>query len=219
VFLRSAGTLILAVSIITWAALYYPHGPQTVAPLSRQQEQLQSQLDRLPPGDPRRPEATAGLAQLQREIQGQYQRQSILGRLGRLLEPAVRPLGWDWHIGCAVLASFPAREIIVATLGVVYNLGKDVDVTSPHDSTRLRERLRSATWDGTETPVFNVPVALSIMVFFALCAQCAPTLAVMKRETNSWRWPAFTFAYMTTLAYLGALITYQLGTWIGAHCG
>jgi ferrous iron transport protein B len=209
----------LAVSIIIWAALYYPHHPQAVAPLEKQQKLLQSQLDRLAPDDPGRQQSAAQLAQLQRDIEGEYQRQSVLGRLGRLLEPVVRPLGWDWHIGCAVLASFPAREIVVATLGVVYNVGKDLDAASPHDSIRLRARLRSATWDGTATPVFNVPVALSIMVFFALCAQCAPTLAVMKRETNSWRWPAFTFAYMTTLAYFGALITYQLGMWIATHYG
>ena len=76
------------------------------------------------------------------------------------------------------------------------------------------EKLRRATWDGTERPVFNVPVALSIMVFFALCAQCTATLAVIRSETNSWRWPVFTFAYMTTLAYFGALITYQFGMWI-----
>ena len=75
----------------------------------------------------------------------------------------------------------------------------------------MQTQLRNATWDGTDEPVFNVPVALSLMVFFALCAECAATLAVIKRETNSWRWPMFTFAYMTTLAYLGALATYQIG--------
>ena len=76
---------------------------------------------------------------------------------------------------------------------------------------RLQQQLRSARWDETDRPVYNLPVALSIMVFFALCAQCAATLAVIRRETNSWRWPAFTFAYMTVLAYVGALITYQIG--------
>ena len=74
-----------------------------------------------------------------------------------------------------------------------------------------REQMRAATWDGTDTPVYNIPVALSIMVFFALCAQCAATLAVIRRETNSWRWPLFTFAYMTGLAYVAAFVTYQVG--------
>ena len=106
-----------------------------------------------------------------------------------------------------MVASFPAREVVIGTLGVIYNLGADLD----EQSKPLQEKLRLATWPGTDRPVFNVPVALSIMVFFALCAQCAATLAVMRRETNSWRWPAFTFVYMTVLAYVGALATYQVG--------
>ena len=78
----------------------------------------------------------------------------------------------------------------------------------------LGARLQQAVWDGTDRPVFTLPAALSLMVFFALCAQCAATLAVIRRETNSWRWPVFAFTYMTGLAYVGALITYQLGTWL-----
>ena len=132
----------------------------------------------------------------------------MLGQAGQFVEPAVRPLGWDWKIGCAAIASFPAREVVIATLGVIYNLGEDED----EQSETLRETLRSATWEGTDRKVFNIPVALSIMVFFALCAQCSSTLAVIKRETNSWRWPAFTFAYMTGLAYVAALLTYQIGS-------
>jgi ferrous iron transport protein B len=135
--------------------------------------------------------------------------------LGRVIEPAVKPLGWDWRIGCAVMASLPAREIVVATLGVMYNLGGNVDLKSEAGYTALQTRLRTVVWEGTDKPVYNIPVALSIMVFFALCVQCAPTLAVIRRETNSWRWPAFVFTYMTALAYVGALITYQVGMWIG----
>jgi ferrous iron transport protein B len=86
-----------------------------------------------------------------------------------------------------------------------------VDPGSEGDQHRLEAQLRAARWDDTGKPVYNLPVALSIMVFFALCAQCAATLAVIRRETNSWRWPAFTFVYMTTLAYVGALLTYQIG--------
>ena len=127
------------------------------------------------------------------------------------IAPLVRPLGWDWRIGCAVIASFPAREVVIGTLGVIYQLGSDQDVASPS----LRETLRTATWPGSQRRVFNVPVALSIMVFFALCAECAATLAVIRRETNSWRWPVFTFVYMTALAYLGGLITYQVGMLFG----
>jgi len=216
VFLHTAGTIILAVSVLVWASLYFPHNADLVeAPFRGEKERLEAELTELPPTDARR-EALAGqVAQLDREIDGAYQRQSFLGRAGRLVEPVFRPLGWDWRISCAVIASFPAREVVVATLGVVYNLGDEVDSESEEGFTQFRARLDSATWDGTDRKVFNVPVALSIMVFFALCAQCAATLAVIRRETNTWRWPAFTFAYMTTLAYLGALVTYQVGTWIG----
>jgi ferrous iron transport protein B len=99
----------------------------------------------------------------------------------------------------------------MGVLGVIYQLGPEVDVGSGEDQSRLQQQLRAARWDDTGEPVYNLPVALSIMVFFALCAQCAATLAVIRRETNSWRWPVFTFAYMTGLAYLGALLTYQIG--------
>ncbi len=215
-FIRCAGTMILAVSILVWAAMYYPHRADVVeAPFRAEKQQLEAKLAALGPEAAGREEVAAKLAQLNHEILGAYQRQSFLGRLGRLIEPAVKPLGWDWKIGCAVIASFPAREVVVATLGVIYNLGEDVDLETEEETTQLHARLRNATRNGTDERVFNVPVALSIMVFFALCAQCAATLAVIKRETNSWRWPAFTFTYMTTLAYLGALITYQVGMWIG----
>lgn len=100
----------------------------------------------------------------------------------------------------------------MGVLGVIYNLGHELDVKDQSEQSRLIERLRAAKWDGNGAPVYNVPVALSIMVFFALCAQCASTLAVIRRETNSFAWPVFTFVYMTALAYLGALATYQIGS-------
>ncbi|MBN2580590.1 MAG: ferrous iron transporter B [Pirellulales bacterium] len=209
IFLHTAGTLILAVSILVWAGLYYPHHSDAVAPLIQERQQLQQQVKQLAGNDSARSNAEVRLREIAREIDGVHQRHSILGRLGHFLEPAVRPLGWDWRIGCAVIASLPAREVVVATMGVMYNAGED------EDNRALKERLRDVTWEGSGKPVFSIPTALSIMVFFALCAQCGATLAVMRRETNSWRWPAFTFAYMTVLAYLGALATYQVGTWLG----
>jgi ferrous iron transport protein B len=174
VFVRFAGTMILAVSILLWAAMYYPHDREAA-----------------------------------------YPRQSYLARFGRLIEPVFRPLGWDWRIGSAVIASFPAREIVVATLGVVFNAGGEADTKAQDDAPRLSAHLRAATWEDSGKPLFGVPVALSILVFYALCAQCTATLAAIRRETNSWRWPAFAFAYMTSLAYLAALVTYQVGTWLG----
>src|SRR5262249_38735677 len=140
------------------------------------------------------------------QLHGEWKRQSYLGRLGRTVEPLLRPLGWDWRIGMAAIASFPAREVVVGTLGIIYNQGKvDSDeLREPESSaaTNLGQALKNATWDDRPNqPVFGVPVALSLMVFFALCCQCASTLAVIRRETNSWRWPAFTFGYMTAMAY------------------
>jgi ferrous iron transport protein B len=213
-FLRCAGTLILAVSILVWGGLYFPHDPGLVAPLVKESQALKANLDKLDAHDPLRAQTTARLAQLDHNIEATYQRNSFLGRLGRGIEPAVKPLGWDWRIGCAVISSLPAREVVVATLGVMYNISAKHGEEAEADFAALQKRLRSATWDGTDKLVYNMPVALSIMVFFALCAQCAATLAVMRRETNSWRWPALAFTYMTALAYVGALITYQLGMWI-----
>ena len=145
------------------------------------------------------------LRDLNREEAGELLRQSLLGRSGAWIEPIVKPLGWDWRIGTAAVASVPAREVVIATLGTIYNLGAEHD----ERSVGLRERLKAATWpDGR--PVFNMAVALSIMVFFSLCCQCGATLAAIKRETKSWLWPCFTFTYMTVLAYVAALITYQV---------
>jgi ferrous iron transport protein B len=210
-FFRCAGTLILAISILTWAAVYYPHNPPAVAALRAERAKLETQLNRLPAGAATEV-GRAELRRLERQIVTESQRQSWLGRAGRLIEPVVRPLGWDWRIGCAVIASFPAREVVVASLGVIFSEGVPLN---PEADQGLQTALRSAVWEGTERPLFSTAVALSIMVFFALCAQCVATLAMIRRETNSWRWPAFTFAYMTLLAYAGALATYQLSSWIG----
>jgi len=136
---------------------------------------------------------------------------SYLGRVGHAIEPAVEPLGWDWRIGMAAIASIPAREVVIASMGTIFNLGElDEDDPAP-----LREVLRRAERpDGTK--LFTLATGLSVMVFFALCAQCAATLAIMRRETNSWRWPAASFVYMTVLAYVAAFVTYQVATMLGA---
>jgi ferrous iron transport protein B len=211
-FISQAGTLILAVSIVVWAASYYPHDAGTVeAPYRGQQAEIAAELAAPGLSAEKQDELATRAAEIDHQIAADYQRQSILGRFGQWVEPAVRPLGWDWRIGCAVIASFPAREVVMGALGVIYHLGSDLDVGEESDQNRLIDRLRAARHDGTDEPVFTVPVALSLMVFFALCAQCASTLAVIRRETNSWLWPLFTFTYMTTLAYVAALLTYQIG--------
>ncbi len=198
-FVRRAGTIILAVSVIVWAASYFPHDRASV------EGPYQARLSQWG-ADPERED---DLAELHRKIAGEYKRRSYLGRAGKFIEPAVRPLGWDWRIGCAAIAAFPAREQVVATLGILFDVGESPD--DEESQSRLRTVLKSATWPGTGRPLFNIPVAFSLMVFFALCAQCFATLAVIKRETHSWIWPVFTFTYMTVLAYVAALATYQVG--------
>lgn len=195
-FLERAGTLILAATIVMWALAYFPRSETIAAHYEAERERLVGAPEEV-------------LNNLSSQEAGDMLKQSFLGRMGHALEPVVEPLGWDWRIGMAALASFPAREVIVAVLGTIYSLG-EVD----EESTSLRDALRSATWsDGRK--VFNIPVALSIMVFFALCAQCVSTLAVIQRETGAWRWPVLTFVYMTVLAYIGAFVTYRLGMALG----
>ncbi|GIX04900.1 MAG: ferrous iron transport protein B [Planctomycetaceae bacterium] len=231
-FLARAGSLIFFTNVLVWAASYFPADHHALdhlqASLERQQHEWSQQLAE-------REELTARgeqralssdeqqrLAHLRQVLQpydlALEKRQqlaqealtaSYLGRSGQALEPFVRPLGWDWRIGVGVLASFPAREVIISTLGTIYSLGQDVDA----ESSGLKAALQQATWpDGR--PVFTLPVALSIMVFFALCMQCVSTLMVIYRETNHVGWSIFTFVYMTALAYGGAWLTTTLGTWL-----
>ncbi|MBS0210924.1 MAG: ferrous iron transport protein B [Planctomycetes bacterium] len=208
-FVQGAGTMILAVSVVIWAMLYFPHSAEVGEPYQSQIAVLEAKLPAVPEAE--RGAIEEQISALNVERASAYRKQSYLGRIGHLIEPAVRPLGWDWRIGCAAIASLPAREVVVATLGIIYSVGEDVDLDNEADRGRLVEALHRATWDDTDRPVFNVPVALSIMVFFSLCAQCWSTLMVIKRETNSWGWPALTFGYMTTLAYVASLVTYQVG--------
>ena len=199
-FVTRAGTLIFATTVVVWAAAYFP-GDHSQA------DRMQAEIEQIESSD--KVDDQKRLDQLQREsnvLKGELIELSALGQFGHAIEPAVKPLGWDWRIGVGAIASFPAREVIIATLGTIYSLGGDVD----EESKGLRGALANSKWpDGR--PVYTTPVALSLMVFFALCAQCAATLMVIKRETNSWRWPIFTFVYMTALAYVAALLTYQVG--------
>jgi ferrous iron transport protein B len=204
-FVRRAGTLILASTIVIWALQYYPRSEEVSREFGPQIAALEAQLGAQDEGSLR--EQIEDLSHRQAAAQ---QAASALGCIGRWIEPAVVPLGWDWRIGMAAVASFPARELVVSALGTIFSAGGDVDAEDLEGSARLQGALSAATWsDGR--PLFTLPVALSIMVFFALCCQCAATLAVIKRETNSWGWPIFTFGYMTGLAYLAALVVYQIG--------
>lgn len=190
-FVARAGSVILAVNMIVWALGYFPRSAETRAEVERQ---------RVVTGWDERT--------FQSELAGAYLRESYLGQLGRAIEPALRPMGWDWRIGVGVLASFPAREVIIATLGTLLNLGGDGDEGSP----ALREAVQQMKREDTGEPLFSLPVALSLMVFFALCAQCSATLVVLGREMGSWVWPVVSFLGMTSLAYLAAWGTYAVAS-------
>lgn len=205
-FVYRAGTLILAVSILVWAIGYFPRSEAVLVKYEPELARLQTEMDALPAG-PAKDSLKETAEKLEHQMNGELLERSFLGQGGKIIEPIVRPLGWDWRIGCAVIASFPAREVVIGTMGVIYQLGEDQD----EESKSLPEALQNATWAGTDKKVFNLPVALSIMVFFALCAQCSSTLVAIRRETGDWRWALFTFVYMTSAAYVGALITYQVG--------
>jgi ferrous iron transport protein B len=195
-FLTEAGTVILACTIVLWALLTFP----------REQPQARDYDAAI---------ASAGddeeaVAALENARSGERLRNSYGGRLGHAIEPVIAPLGFDWKIGVGLIGAFAAREVFVATMGVVYSAGAEVD----EESTTLRERMRAETrQDGR--PVYSPLVGLSLMVFFALACQCMSTLAVVKRETGGYRWPAFMLVYMTALAWVASFIVYQGGRLLG----
>jgi len=205
-FIKKAGTVILAISIILWMLSTYPKSqpPLELVEMVRTAHNLESQ----------------GQTQLAATMQKQANRaisrhalsNSAAGRIGRFIEPVIRPLGFDWRIGVGVISSFAAREVIVSTLSVVYGVGRDVADESPqtfYDTLRTAQRS-----DGS--PVFTTATCVSLLVFYVLAMQCLPTQVVTKRETNSWRWPIFQLVYMTSLAYFASFIAYQMtSVWVG----
>jgi ferrous iron transport protein B len=179
VFVTTAGTTILVMSVIIWAAGYFPR--YQVAPGTKPETAARIQLEH-----------------------------SVLGTFGKAIEPAFKPLGFDWRISTAILSAFPARETVVPSMGILFSLGKDDDKLDE----KLGKKLTEATWpDGK--PLFTPWTAVGLMVFFALCAQCFSTLATVRRETNSRKWPWVMFIYMTVFAYLGALIVHTLAVICG----
>jgi ferrous iron transport protein B len=171
-FVKRAGTIILAVTIVLWAA------------------------DRFPKNDD---------PHLQRE-------QSIAGRLGKAIEPAIAPLGFDWKIGIGLIASFAAREVFVSAMAITYDAGDSGDEAS--QQLMLRQRFREAKRaDGT--PAFTTLTFLSLLVFYVFAMQCVSTTAIVRRETNSWKWPLFQIAYMTATAWIAAFMVYQGGRLLG----
>jgi len=174
IFLRRAGTVILALSIVLWALATFPK-----------------------PSDPHTTKAEAIS-------------QSYAGRMGHFIEPAIRPLGYDWKIGIGLIGSFAAREVFVGTMAIVYNIEGDVE----KDTASLRDTMRAEKRDDG-SPVFTPLVCVSLMVFYVLAMQCISTVVIVRRETNSWRWPLFQIAYMTVLAWMGAFVVFQGGHLLG----
>jgi ferrous iron transport protein B len=171
-FLRRAGSIILAVSIVLWFLLHFPRA--------------ETPPD-LPPGEA----ARHALAW------------SAAGRLGHAIEPLIAPLGFDWKIGVGLVGSLAAREVIVATLAQIHAASQD-------DETSLREALRADRDPRTGRPIFTPATVASLLVFFVFALQCMSTLAVMRRETNSWRWPAFAFGYLLALAWGASFVTHRI---------
>jgi ferrous iron transport protein B len=194
-FLKRAGTVILAISIILWALATFPRLEQpTAVSNGSAQEEVEVSAEASPEVD----------------RHGEQLRQSFAGRGGRFLEPLIKPLGFDWKMGVALISSFAARETLVSTLSIIYNVGEDEEAESGSLITAVREAKKD---DGS--PAWTPLVALSMMVFFVLAMQCMSTVAIVRRETNSWRWPLFMVAYMTVLAYIASFITYQGGRLLG----
>jgi ferrous iron transport protein B len=194
-FLREAGTVILACSIALWALLYFPRDLPKDAP------DYAALVQQAPTPELR--------AEVLAQEQAAHLENSFGGRLGHALEPAIAPLGFDWKIGIGLIGAFAAREVFVSTLGIVYAVGSDADERSEP----LRKALRGAKHDGKRA--YTPLVGLSLMVFFALAMQCMSTLAVVRRETRSLRWPAFLFGYMTVLAWVASFAVFQLGRLLG----
>jgi ferrous iron transport protein B len=205
IFVKQAGTIILAISLILWALAHYPKSspPAAAVSMSEQAAQLEKAGDAKQSGEM---QAAADRLTAQSALQN-----SFAGQLGHFIEPVIAPLGYDWQIGIGIISSFAAREVIVSTLAIVYGVGDDVaekDNNSLYDSLRRAKRT-----DGTA--IFNTATCASLLVFYILAAQCLSTTAVVKRETNSWKWPLFQIAYMTGMAYIAALLVYQTLKYFG----
>jgi ferrous iron transport protein B len=190
-FVWEAGKIIIAISIILWVLATY--GP----PVAMQQ--AEADAIELYQRQPDVAESEAALV-ASKQLEASY-----IGHIGHFIEPAIRPLGYDWKIGIALITSFAAREVFVSTMATIYSVG-DADGTEGS----LLDKLRNEKNPQTGELVFSTATSFSLLVFYLFAMQCMATLAIVQRETKSWKWPMIQLAYMTALAYFGALLTYQL---------
>ncbi len=203
-FVKRAGTIIFAITIVIWALLYFPR-PEAVGENTRTDFAAESGLTMEQIAEDEDASET-----MEKRVASAYLEQSWMGRMGRTVQPVFALAGFDWRITIGVLASFPAREVIISTLGVTYSLGGEVD----EESHNLQEALTKSQWrEGSHKgqPVFTIPVVLGIMFFFALCSQCGATLAIIKKEAST-GWAVFSFVYMTLLAWVAAVLCFQIGS-------
>jgi ferrous iron transport protein B len=210
-FLRRAGTVILGINILLWFLATYPHNAATQAASSRDHTRLKAQLVQAPS-----PEQAAAvrtqLAALDTQDAGENLRQSFAGHMGRFIEPVISPLGFDWKMGIGIITSFAAREVFVSTMSTVYNVGKAE--ATPSAMSGLAQTLRTQKRpDGT--PVYTPLTAVTLMVFYVFALQCVSTVAIVRRETNSWKWPIFQWVYMGVLAWGLAFLTHLGGRFLG----
>jgi ferrous iron transport protein B len=197
-FVRNAGTVILAVTVVLWFLASYPRGGAQTHALRVQLATAQQAGD------------VTSVSRLDKELAGAVLRGSFAGRVGAMIEPLIRPLGFDWRIGLGLITSFAAREVMVSTMATVFNLGRgDADPIS------LRETLRTAVDPHTGMRAYSPLIGISLMVFFVLACQCMSTVAVARRETNSWRWPLFMLVMMNALAWIASFVVYQGGRLLG----
>ncbi len=209
-FVSRAGPAILAVAVVLWCLATFPRD----VPLEKdygamRREAAASVHSSAPAGPDREAALKAEEGRIARLEASERLSKSYAGRLGHLMEPVIRPLGFDWKMGIGLVAAFAAREVFVSTLGVVYAAGDDGEGTS------LREAIRRDVDPATGRPVFRPLVGLSLLVFFVLAMQCFSTLAVVRRETGSWKWPLGMLAWMTSLAWLASFAVFQVGSALG----
>jgi ferrous iron transport protein B len=188
IFVVDAGKVIIMISLLLWFLSSYGPGEKM--------EQLNAQYAMAVKSNP------AQEAQLEKQYNTDKLANSYAGILGKKIEPIIKPLGYDWKIGIALITSFAAREVFVGTMATLYSVEED-------NNSSLREKLRASVWpDGK--PVYSLATALSLMVFYVLAMQCMSTLAIVKRETGTWKWPTIQFFMMTGLAYLLSWLTYVI---------
>jgi ferrous iron transport protein B len=213
-FLSKAGTTIFCLSVVLWAMAYYPRLPEA------KEQQLRTAVvgthDSAARADAdKEPDRTAPLTDAEwkklvdedseKAVAGAQSEYSIAGRIGHAMEPVIRPLGFDWKMGVGLVGAFAAREVFVSTMGIVYSVGE-----VEGDTKSLSDAMRQDRYANGK-PVWTPLVAVSLLVWFVLAMQCMSTLAIVRRETGGWAWPAFMVLYMNGLAYVACLAVFQVG--------